>query len=163
MYWWEELQPGGAEAGVDAARKLAILRTGRRHPESRVPRLAAVPRIPAGQPFDPVLTLTGIQKHLNQDLVSLKLVDPVFASQLDRSLQAALDAAKLNNTRALKDHPKDLRRALKKEHDDVDKEDHDDDDEGKPKKSGLIDKLAARVLDFDIKYVEKRVSGKNDD
>lgn len=127
-----------------------------------VSRNAAVPRIPTGQPFDPVVTLTGIQKHLNQDLVSMKLVDPVFASQLDRSLQAALDAAKLNNTKALKDHLKDLRRVLKKEHDDVDKKDDDKEDEdGKSKKSGSIDKLAARVLDFDIKYVEKRLDGKN--
>lgn len=123
----------------------------------------AAPKIPVGQqPFDPVLTLTGIQKHLNQDLVSMKLVDPVFASQLDRGLQAALNAAKLNNTKALKDHLKDLRRALKKEHDDVDKEyDDKEDEDGKSKKSGSIDKLAARVLDFDIKYVEKRLDGKN--
>lgn len=121
----------------------------------------AAPKIPVGQPFDPILTLTGIQKHLNQDLVSMKLIDPVFAAQLDRTLQAAIDAAKLNNTKALKDHLKDLRRALKKEHDDVDKEDDDEEDQdGKPKKSGSIDKLAARVLDFDIKYVEKRLDGK---
>lgn len=130
---------------------------------NHIPRFAAVPKIPVGQPFDPALTLTGLQKHVNQDLVSMKLVDPVFASQLDRGLQAAIDAAKINNTKALKDHLKDLRHVLKREHGDVDKEDDEDDDgDGdKVKKPGLIDKLAARVLDFDIKYVEKRISGKN--
>lgn len=127
-----------------------------------IPRLAAVPKIPTGNPFDPVLTLTGIQTHLNQALVSMKLVDPVFASQLDRSLQAAIDAAKLGNTKALKDHLKDIRHMLKKEHGDIDNE-GDDKDNDKPKKPGAIDKLAARVLDFDIKYIEKRISGKNDD
>lgn len=134
------------------------------HSRDFVTRSAAAPRIPTGQPFDPTLTLAGIQKHLNQVLVSMKLVDPVFAAQLDLGLQAAIDAAKLNNTKALKEHLKDLRHALKKEHHDVDKEDDDKDDEdSKPKKSGLIDKLAARVLDFDIKYIEKRISGRNED
>lgn len=125
-----------------------------------VPRFAAVPKIPVGQPFDPVLTLTGIQQHLNQDLISMKLIDPVFAAQLDRGLQAALDAAKLNNAKALKDHLKDLRKALKNEHGDVDKEDGDEDEDeanNKVKKARLIDKLAARVLAFDLKYVQKRV------
>lgn len=126
--------------------------------KNHIPRLAAVPRIPTGNPFDPVLTLTGIQTHLNQDLVSMKLVDPVFASRLDRSLQAAIEAAQLNSTKALKDHLKDLRKALKKEHADIDRED----DDNKPKKPGLIDELAARVLDFDLKYVEKRVGAKDD-
>jgi len=132
------------------------------HSHDYVVRYAAAPKIPTGNPLDPVLTLTGLQKHLNQDLVSMKLVDPIFASQLDRGLQAAIDAAKLSNTKALKDYVKDLRKALKKEHDDVDKEDDYKDDD-KPKKSGSIDKLAAKVLDFDLKYVEKRVGGKGDD
>ena len=50
---------------------------------------------------------------------------------------------------------------LKREYADVDQDDEDwdkDDDKGKEKdKSRLIDKLAAKVLDFDLKYIQKRL------
>ncbi len=126
-----------------------------------IPRPAAVPLIPVPNPFDAAAVLTSMQKHVNQDLASMKLIDPAFASQLDRLFQAAIDAAKGGNTVALKGDIKDLRRMLKSEHADVDKDDEDggkDDDDGKEKgKSRLIDKLAAKVLDFDLKYIQKRL------
>jgi hypothetical protein len=130
-----------------------------------VRRFAAAPKIRVPDPFNTAVVLSGIQKHLNQNLISLKLIDPVFASQLDRLLQAAIDAAKLNATQAVRDHLKDLRKLLKKEHADADKED--DESESDPKKvedkQTPIDKLAAKVLDFDFKYVQKRLPGKQDD
>lgn len=124
-----------------------------------VRRFAAAPKISVPDPFDTAVVLSGIQKHLNQDLVFLKLIDPVFASQLDRLLQAAIDAAKINATKAVRDHLKDLRKLLKKEHDDADKEDNEVESDPEKVKGGqvLIDKLAAKVLDFDFKYVEKRL------
>lgn len=121
-----------------------------------VTRFAALPEIPTGNPFDPVLTLSGIQAHLNHDLVPMKLVDPVFATQLDRSLQAAIDAAKNNNTDTLKDHLKDLLRLLKKEHQDIEEDHGEGDDHAKPRKPVSIDNLAARVLEFDVRYVLNR-------
>ena len=122
-----------------------------------VTRYAAMPKISTGDPFDAVRTLSGIRAHLNQDLVSMKLVDPVFAVQLDRSLQAAIDAAKLNNTDVLRKHLQDLLELFKKEHHDIDEGDHgEDDDHAKPRKPGSIDKLAARVLDLDLRYVLNR-------
>ena len=92
----------------------------------------------------------------------MKLIDPTFASQLDRLFQTAIAAAKGGNTVALKGNLKDLRQMLKREHADVDKEDEDwdkeDDGKGKEKdKSRQIDKLAAKVLDFDLKYIQKRL------
>lgn len=131
-----------------------------------VPRHGPVPLIPVTNPFDPAAVLTSMQKHVNQDLVGMKLIDPTFASQLDQLFQAAIAAAKGGNTVALKGNLKDLRQMLKREHADVDKddEDWDKDDNGKDKekdKSRLIDKLAAKVLDFDLKYLQKRL-GHND-
>lgn len=127
-----------------------------------VPRPAAAPLIPVPNPFDTAAVLTNMQKHINQDLVTMKLIDSTFASQLDRLFQTAIAAAKGGNTAALKGDIKDLRRMLKREHADVDKDDEgwDKDDDGKDKekdKSRLIDKLAAKVLDFDLKYIQKRL------
>lgn len=129
-----------------------------------VPRHAAVPLIPVPNPFDAAAVLTSMQKHINQDLVAMKLVDPALASQMDSLFQTAIAAAKGGNTVALKGYLKDLRQMLKREHADVDQDDEgwDDDAKGKGKdKSRLIDKLAAKVLDFDLKYIQKRL-GDND-
>ncbi|MCR4346919.1 MAG: hypothetical protein NUV55_06930 [Sulfuricaulis sp.] len=129
-------------------------------------RPAAVPLIPVPNPFDAAAVLTSMQKHVNQDLVSMKLIDPAFASQLDRLFQTAIAAAKGSNTVALKGNLKDLRHMLKREHADVDKDDEDGDDDAKDKekdKSRLIDKLAAKVLDFDLQYIEKRLKAGKDD
>lgn len=140
----------------------AELKNLRKMEVDSVPRPAAVPLIPVPNPFDAAAVLTSMQKHVNQDFVSMKLVDPAFASQLDRLFQTAIAAAKGGNSVALKSNLKDLRRMLKSEHADVDKDDEgwDKDDDGKDKekdKSRLIDKLAAKVLDFDLKYIQKRL------
>lgn len=128
---------------------------------NHVSRYVAAPGIMIPNPFDSAAILTAILHHIDQDLISMKLIEPNFASQLDRLLQAAIDAAKGGNTVALKGDIKDLRRMLKREYPDVDS-DHDQsqDDEGKDEdknKSHQIDKLAARVLDFDLKYIQKRL------
>jgi hypothetical protein len=143
---------------------------GENRPEDMdsVPRPATVPLIPVPNPFDAAAVLASMQQHVNQDLVAMKLIDPVFASQLDRLFQAAITAAKGGNTVALKGNLKDLRHLLKSEHADVDKDDEnwdkDDDDKDKEKdKSRLVDKLAAKVLDFDLRYVEKRLKAGKDD
>lgn len=124
-----------------------------------ITRFAAAPKIRVPDPFDTAVVLVGVQKHIKQDLLSMQLIDPVFATQLDSILQAAIDAAKLSATKAVRDHLKDLRKLLKKEHADVDKEDDEVESDPEKVKSGQvpIDKLAAKVLDFDFKYVEKRL------
>ena len=55
---------------------------------------------------------------------------------------------------------------LKKEHEDVDKDDEKEDGKHEgisddKNKRILIDRLAARVLDFDLKYVLKRMGGED--
>ena len=127
-------------------------------------RFTAVPRISVSVPYDGATVITNIQKHLDTDLVSLKLVDPVFVAKLDSWFVSAIDAAKQNNTKALRHAIQELRRLLKQEQPDADKEDDGDeqnDDKQKMPKP-RIDRLAARVLDFDLRYVQKRSAGDKD-
>lgn len=127
-----------------------------------VPRVVATPRIAVPTPFDAAVVLAGIQQHIKTDMLSMQLVDAVFISQLDPWFASAIDAAKRNNNEGLRHAIKELRRLLKQEHADVDKDDDRDDDDKEKKVKSRIDKLAARVLDFDFKYLEKRVKGNKD-
>ena len=128
-----------------------------------VSRPAAVPKIPVPTPFDAAVVLSGLQKHTKDDLVSMQLIEPAFVAQLDPWFASAIDAARRNNTEGLRHAIKELRRLLKQEHGDVDKDDDGDQDDNKEKKvKSRIDKLAAKVLDFDFKYVEQRVKGDKD-
>lgn len=132
-----------------------------------VPRPAAVPLIPVPSPFDAAAVLTSLQKHVKEDLVGMTLIEPVLASRLDPLFAVAIDAAQRGNAEGTRKAIKDIRHLLKREHEDVDKNDDDeaeDDDQDDKKKNQhknkrLIDKLAAKVLDFDLRYVEKRVKG----
>jgi hypothetical protein len=127
-----------------------------------VTRISAVPRISVPVPYDAATVLSGIQQHIKTDMLSMQLIDPVFATQLDPWFTAAIDAAKRGNTEGVRYQLKELRKLLKQEHADADKEDEGDDieEEKEKKPAGRIDKLAARVLDFDLKYVEKRLEEK---
>lgn len=133
----------------------------RRPDNNSVPRLAAIPRIPNPTPFNAVVVLGGIQKHVKDDMASMQLIDPALLALIDRGLTQAIAAAQGGNTPSLLHEIKSLRQLLKQEHADVDKDDDSDrDDDDKEKKTRFrIDRLAARVLDFDLKYVERRVQG----
>lgn len=135
-----------------------------------VPRLAAVPRVPVPTPWDTATVLANIRTHLNTDMVSMQLIDPVFANELNRLFTAAIEAAKHNNDKGVKENLKDIRKALKKAHKDVDddKKDNEDSDwestdpKQKPKPA-TVDRLAARALDFDVKYVLRRLGKDKED
>lgn len=129
-----------------------------------VSRLAAVPRIPNPAPFNAVVVLGGIQKHAKDDMAAMQLIDPALLALIDRGLTQAIAAAQGGNTPSLLHEIKSLRKLLKQEYANVDMDDDGDrDGDDKEKKvKPLIDKLAARVLDFDLKYVEKRVKGDKD-
>jgi hypothetical protein len=127
-----------------------------------VPRVVAVPRIAVPAPFDAAVVLAGIQQHIKTDMLSMQLVDAAFVAQLDPWFVSAIDAAKRNNIGGLRHAIKELRRYLKQEYGDVDKEETDSGEAEDEKAKRRITKLAARVLDFDLKYVEKKVSGKSE-
>jgi len=127
-----------------------------------VPRLAAIPRIPNPTPFNVVAVLGGIQKHVKDDMASMQLIDPALLPLIDRGLTQANTAAQGGNTASLLHEIKNLRQLLKQEHADVDQDNDSDDDDKEKKPKPRIAKLAAKVLDFDLKYVEKRVKGDKD-
>jgi hypothetical protein len=124
-----------------------------------VARLAAVPRISVPVPYDAAVVLTGIKSHLDTDLVKLKLVDPALVTELDRWLDAAVAAAKAGNSKALRSAIQEARRLLKREYPDIEREDGEDEGDKGKKQSSRIDRLAAWVLDFDMRYVERRIQG----
>ena len=110
--------------------------------------------------------LTSLRKHVKDDFVKMQLIEPEFASKLDLGFAAAIEAAKLGSTEGLRSELKALRHMLKgfgeTEEDEhaAKKKDDSDDHEDKAKTGNWphpIAKLAARVLDFDLKYIEKQV------
>jgi len=132
-----------------------------------VTRAAAAPAITVPTPFNAAVLIDRIQTQMHS-WIAMQLLDATFSSQLDRYLTAAADAYRHNQPKAAKEHIQTLRRMLKKEHEDADRDD--DKEDGKPEgksdnqsKHMLIDRLAARVLDFDLNYVLKRMGGDKDD
>jgi hypothetical protein len=130
---------------------------------------AAVPTIAVPNPFDPAVTLEHIQTHMHT-WIGMQLLDSAFSSQLDRSFQSAISAYRLNQTKVGKKQIQTMRELIKKEQPDADRE---DDNDGRGEKGegdhkdknqrALIDKLATRILDFDLDYVMKRMGGDKDD
>jgi len=128
-----------------------------------VPRFAAVPTIAVPTPFDAALLVERIQANMHT-WIGMKLLDATFSSQLDRSLTAAADAYRHNQLKAGRDHIQDVRLLLKQAYADIENEDIVDEDTGNNQgaqfKNGMIARLAARVLDFNIKYVLKQLGEK---
>ena len=122
-----------------------------------IPRNVAAPLIIIPNQYDAAIVLDRIRTHV-ATWPAKQLVDSVFASQLDRYLGAAAESFRLNQPKAGKEHIDTIRKMLAKEHRHVDNDDEDDDDSPEHKHATrlTIDRLAARVLDFDLRYVLKR-------
>jgi hypothetical protein len=129
-----------------------------------VPRNAAVPTIAVPNPFDAAVLVDRIRSHV-ATWPRQQLLDPAFAVQLDRRLISAADAYRLNNAKAGKEHIKKIRELLEHEHKYLDHDDEDNDDtpEHKAATRLTIDRLAARVLDFDLRYVLKRMEHEHEE
>jgi hypothetical protein len=131
-----------------------------------VPRYAAVPTIVVSTPFDAAVLLDRIQTQMHT-WIGMQLLDATFSSQLDRYLAAAADAYRHNQPKVAKEDIDKVREMLKKEHKDLGRDEEHETDKSQEKnddrKSPMIDRLAARVLDFDLKYVIKRTGGDKDD
>lgn len=126
-----------------------------------ISRPAAVPMIVVPAPFDSAILLDRIQLQIHT-WIGMQLLDATFSTQLDRYLTAAADAYRHNQPRAAKEHIQTLRKMLKKEHEDSDKDNEKEDEKHDGKKDDNakripIDRLAARVLDFDLKYILRRM------
>jgi hypothetical protein len=152
----------GPDSDSDIGKQIAALEQN-----DFVPRNAAVPTIAVPDPFDAATLLGGIQAETHT-WIAKQLLDATFYSQLDRYFQSAISAYRLNQPKVGRKEIQTMRELLKREHANVDREDDDDDrgakhDHDKKNKPVLIDKLAARILDFDLKYVMKRMGVDNDD
>jgi len=122
-----------------------------------VPRNAAVPTIAIPSPFDAAVLLDSLRAQV-ETWPSKQLLDPAFAAKLDRSMVAAANAFRNNQPKAGKENIESVRKMLAHEHYYLDHDDEDNDDtpEHKAATRLTIDRLAARVLDFDLRYVLKR-------
>ncbi len=125
-----------------------------------VSRNVAVPSIAVPDPFDAAVTLERIQNHMHTWIV-MQLLDATFSAQLDRSFQSAISAYRLNQPKVGKQEIQSMRKLIEKEQPDLGRdEEHEGDKEHEKhddRKSALIERLAARVLDFDLAYVAKRM------
>jgi hypothetical protein len=123
-----------------------------------VGRNAAVPTITVPSPFDAAALLDSIRTQVDT-WPSKQLLDTAFAAQLDRTMVAAANAFRNNQPKAGREHIESLRRLLDHEHRFLDHDDEDNDDTAEHKAATrlTIDRLAARVLDFDLRYVLKRM------
>lgn len=123
-----------------------------------VPRNAAVPTIAIPTPFDPAVTLERIQTQMHT-WIAKQLIDPAFAVQLDRNFKSAADAYR-NQGQAGNGQIGRMLALLVQQYEELER----GDEELVKKKSAVpaqIDKLAAMVLYFDLKYVMQRASGGN--
>lgn len=123
-----------------------------------VTRITAVPTIAVPTPFDPAVTLERIQIQMHT-WIALKLIDPAFSSQLDRNFQSAADAYR-NQGQAGNGQVGKMLALLVQQYEELER----GDEELVKKKSAVpaqIDKLAALVLYFDLKYVIRRMGGNN--
>lgn len=130
-------------------------------------RLAAVPTIVVPTPYDGAVVLDNLRTHITQDITALRLIEPTFAATLNRSLQAAADAIRHNQAKAARDHLHDALTLLHKAHRGLDKDDDqgdrqelEDNQSSHGKNASPIDRLAARVIAFDLKYVVRRIGGR---
>jgi hypothetical protein len=121
-----------------------------------VPRNAAIPTIAIPSPYDAAVLMERIRTEM-LTWSNKQILEPVFASQLDRYIVAATEAFRLNQNKAAIEHLHTLRKMLDREHKilDHDNEDEEDSPEHKAKTRNSIDRLAARVLDFNLRYVLK--------
>lgn len=108
-------------------------------------------------PYDPAAVLTALRNHVKGGMIDLEQIDPAFANELLPWFDAATEAANRGNTKALRHGLKELRTRVVSSHKgfDEDTDTFDDSDwDGKRR----LTKLAASVLHFDLKYVEKRIN-----
>lgn len=133
-----------------------------------VSRNAAVPTIAVSTPFDPAVTLERIQAHMHT-WIAKQLLDTAFSAQLDRYLLSAISAYRLNQPKVGNKQIQTMLALINKEQPDSDKDndwdnrdDRDEKNDDHDKRNiqrALIDQLGARILDFDLNYVMKRMSG----
>ena len=130
-----------------------------------VPRNIAAPLISVPTPFDPAIVLDNLRTHV-ATWPSRQLADATVVAQLDAELLATANAYRGNQPQVARDHIEILLDMIRREHKDIDQDDEDEHDNKRAEKDHnpkatpqpiRLDRLAARVLDFDLKYMLKRM------
>jgi hypothetical protein len=115
--------------------------------------IAAFPRIAVDNPFNGTNTLEALRSHITKEVLDLKLIDPTIAAQLDRLLEAASNAVRLDNNKAARAYLHDGFVLLMRSFPDINR--------GQLGEDGVeyedAKRLAARVIAFNLKYIEKRL------
>lgn len=129
-----------------------------------VPRPAAVPAIAVPDPFDAATLLDRIRTEM-QTWPSKQLLDAAYSAKLDGYLSSAANAFRMNQPKVAREQIEVVRKMLAKEHHHIDHDDEDDADTEEHKRATrfTIDRLAARVLDFDLRYVLKRTEREHEE
>jgi hypothetical protein len=151
--------PGPDSYRSDIGKQMALISNN-----DFIPRNVAAPLIIVPRQFDAAVVLDSIRTHV-ATWPAKQLVDSAFTIQLDRYLGAAAESFRLNQPKAGKEHIHSIRKLLSKEHHNIDHdyEDDEDTDEHKRATRFTIDRLAARVLDFDLRYVLKRTEREHEE
>ncbi len=143
----------GPDPDSDIAKQIQVLEQN-----DFVPRNAAVPAIVVTAPFDAAALLGSIQTQMHK-WIAMNLLDATFSTQLDRYFQSAISAYRLNQPQVGKQQIEAMRKLIEKEQPDLGRDEEHESDRNQEKnddrQAPLIDKLAARVLDFDLSYVTK--------
>jgi len=136
-----------------------------------VARNAAVPTIAVPFPFDAATLIDRIRTHV-ATWPSKQLADAAVVAQLDAELVATATAYRANQPQVARDHIEILLDMIRREHKDIDRDDDEEHDNKRAEKEQSrkattqpirLDRLAARVLDFDLKYVLKRMKKDEDE
>jgi hypothetical protein len=136
--------------------------------KDHVTRNVAVPSIAVPTPFDPAATLERIQMQMHT-WIGKQLLDVSFSAQLDRSFESAISAYRLNQPKVVRQKIRTMRELIRKEQPNLGRDQERESDNSSEKyddrrsQVALIDKLAARILDFDLEYVTKRMNNYTDD
>jgi hypothetical protein len=127
--------------------------------KNSVPRPAAVPLIPNPDPFEAADVLSHIQDHV-KELAAMELVEPVFAGRLDAMFTTAINALARHDTESAISYINALREIIR-EAQAVEDAKQGGEDEGKEEKISLhrpIPPLAARIVSFDLAYVQEHLA-----
>ncbi|MDB0510873.1 hypothetical protein LBW60_16480 [Ralstonia solanacearum] len=121
----------------------------------------AAPAISLTNPINPTAVLTQLREHVAA-WQSQKLIDQSLAAGLDSAFQAALAALAQGNTQQAVQALRAARQSISLFHGDGQDEDEGPAEDRQKEYGSKSSALAARVLQFDLRYLVHRLSGNGD-
>lgn len=122
-----------------------------------VPRHVAAPMFKVPEPFSASYLLSSIRGHVSDEIVPSGLISTAIASQVDRILQEAVSASAAGNIASLEASLREIRKIMRRAYPGVDSDDAGAPEVGAENRNRQLELLVARVLIFDIGYIEDRI------